>query len=135
MSLLAGLIWQPARWCRNGFVATLTLLGFIALYVGPNSEGEKAVLAAAIAALAFVNLGFRDEPLDRSLCKLAPVVLVGAVAASVLWTETTNDRHELYRILLEGVRVFSFLFAMQFMLANWVSSVRWQYKNKRCNSQ
>ena len=52
---LTDLDWQWGRWCRNSAVATLTIVGIIAIRVGLDSTEVAAIFVAAIATLALVN--------------------------------------------------------------------------------
>ena len=55
---------------------------------GLDSEIGKTALAAAIAALAIANLDLSGDQLDKSLCKLVPIVLASIGAYWLLVIET-----------------------------------------------
>ena len=110
--------WQPVRWCRNSAVLTLMILGTSAIGAGLDSETGKAALAAAIAALAVANLDFTGDQLDKTLCKLTPIVLASIGAYLVLSIEAGEQRRLLISLLLHALAYFGIVFCSQFVLWN-----------------
>lgn len=124
MHLLTDVNWQPVRWCRNSAVLTLTALGISALAVGLDSEAGKAALAAAIGALAIANLDFTGDQLDKSICKLAPILLAAIGAYLVLSIEAGEKNHLLIDLLWYSLANFGIVFVCQFVLWNTLPLLR-----------
>ena len=72
MTFLTDLHWHWSRWCRNSAVATLTIVGMIAVKVGLDVTGVAAIFAAAIATLALVDFDWRGKPFDDVFADCAP---------------------------------------------------------------
>lgn len=120
MRLLADVNWQPMRWCRNSAVLTLIILGISAIGGGAG----KAALAAAVAALAIANLDFTGDQLDKSLCKLAPILLAAIGAYLVLSIEAGEQRYLLIDLLWVALAYFAGVFVAQFVLWNTLPFLR-----------
>ena len=124
MPLLSELNWQPLRWSRNRAVLTLIILAISSMGAGLDSEIGKTALAAAIAALAIANLDFPGEQLDKSLCKLAPIVLASMGAYWLLVIEAGEQSHLLIDLLLYAFIYFGVVFCSQFVLWNTLPLLR-----------